>query len=958
MAFIPYASYSRDYNSFNFNEVYGFEEYTVYDMLQDSSGYFWFGTNTGLYSFDGNHFKNYTFDQYDTEYTNLKTDSVGNLWFTNFSGQLFTIQDDSIRVMIKNENDPAFISNYFFRHDSTLIVNNNNFSQLNLYDLKTKKQSPLFGAQKMITTTESESNKIYFIEVFNINPKNSARNVSLFELDKKTLRVKLVKNTIFESGYSFSLNENNGMLLMSFYDDNHWIYNFSTEQIIYKKPLAKSRINSFQSLSDNLLITTKNNYTLVHPITGHSQVHMEGLNVSTVYKDAQNNIWVATLGDGIRIISNTEIQSFKAEEDRIINYFLDDKNRLHTITSSGIFRTYLPPYNNPVAGISELEPYGIYVNSYSNKVHNLGFSNTANFDYGNLSFNEKSAGRSFKNAVSLTANISLVNFYSSASLVRTGIPDTAFGMGKNVLKPLRKNRTEKVFKGPNGKGFYVSYSNGLYYYNRTCKEFPVRINEKQSLLALSGYSDSSGLFWVGSKDRKVHGLYSDSIVYSYDVAENIISITRSDEFIFAASKNNIYKINLQENKVEVIGEDNGLLSEDILGILYHNDSILVISNYHLQKFSTKINSEIQQAPVITNVQLRVFGKEFDSKNGSYTLEPEENNISIEFTGYSLASKNNFTFEYRIKGNNRKWISTPSTNNTAQFPEFASGNYQFELRACNTDGLCSPTELIEFEIEKPFYLKAGFIGFALLVLAGTLLAGGRTYLKNSTKKERQKSAQRLMEKEVYQAQLAALRSQMNPHFMFNALNTIQEFIITNQQEIASEYLADFADLMRKYLDQSRKETVSLNDELETLQLYLRLENLRFDGNLDYTVELNPEIDQSLFEIPVMLIQPFVENSIKHGLLHKQGSKKLSISIELRNNDLEIIIEDNGIGRQQSYEFTKAINKNHRSFATTATDQRIALLNNNFNKRIAYQILDLNSNGKPSGTRVQIRIESKE
>lgn len=951
---IAFASLAWDYNTFNFNEIYDLKENTIYDLLQDSAGYFWFGTNTGLYRFDGNQFKQYLYKGYDIEYTNLKIDSVGNLWCSNFGGQLFSVLNDTLRLIVKNEKDPSFISNYFFRHDSTLILHNNSFSQLNLYDLKTQEQINLFGAQNAISTTDSKNKKLFFIEAFNLYPNQDLINVSLFELDKNSLRINYLKNTILDGGSSWSLVEIDNQLLLSSYDELHRIYNFNKDEVIFQKPLSKSRVNSFHSFDNKAVIATKSNYAIVDPLTGDSKIHLEGLDVSTVYRDAQNNIWVGTLGEGIHIISNSKITSFKAENQRIIDFFIDDSNRLHTINAKGTFRTYLPPYNQSLPGKSTLEPYGIFVNSYTGKVHNIRISNIAEYSFNNMVFSKDFTGKPFKNAVALSPNISLVNCYAYAALIRTGQPSPLFGMDTTDFKKFRSSRTENVFKGPSTNEFYVSYSNGLYYYDSDCNAFPVQLENDQMLLALSGFADATGLFWVGSKNQQLHALRKDEIVFSVELPENIISIIRNGSFIFAASKNNLYRIVPESGEVDVIGEDNGLLSEDILGVHAINDSIIIISNRHFQKIPANMTSRIEQAPVVTNVQLQLFGKNIKSTNGSHQLKPNENNIAIEFTGYSLTTKNRFTFQYRMKNLDSKWVATPSVNNIAQFPELPSGTYQFELRACNNDGICSKPHLLEFSIDRPFYNKAWFVGIALIALGGIGFRTVRVYLKNATRLERQKSAQQLMEKQVFQAKLAALRSQMNPHFMFNALNTIQEFIVSNQQDIASDYLADFADLMRKYLDQSQKETLSLDEELETLKLYLRLEDLRLHGKLIYNLNIKNLAEIAFFELPVMLIQPFVENAIKHGLLHKKGEKRLEIAIQEESEGLFISIEDNGVGRAQSQEFNRQNNKMHQSFATSATEQRIALLNKSYIKHISYQIVDLESEGKASGTRVEIRI----
>ena len=216
----------------------------------------------------------------------------------------------------------------------------------------------------------------------------------------------------------------------------------------------------------------------------------------------------------------------------------------------------------------------------------------------------------------------------------------------------------------------------------------------------------------------------------------------------------------------------------------------------------------------------------------------------------------------------------------------------------------------------------------------------------------------LRKEALQSKISALRAQMNPHFMFNALNTIQEFIVTNEREIASEYLADFADLMRKYLDQSRQEMISLNEEVETMQLYLSLEQLRFEQEFEFSIECSEKVNMSEERIPVMLLQPFVENAIRHGLLHLKGKKRLYLHIDsLEPGHLRITIEDNGIGREAAEKLRAKTRKKHKSFATSAIQDRVELLNKSGLAKIELRYEDLKKTaGKATGTRVHLTLYS--
>jgi LytS/YehU family sensor histidine kinase len=215
----------------------------------------------------------------------------------------------------------------------------------------------------------------------------------------------------------------------------------------------------------------------------------------------------------------------------------------------------------------------------------------------------------------------------------------------------------------------------------------------------------------------------------------------------------------------------------------------------------------------------------------------------------------------------------------------------------------------------------------------------------------------LESDVRASQLSALKVQMNPHFIFNALNSIQEFILTNEKKLANTYLGKFSDLMRITLDLSQEEYVHLNEELRALNLYLELENLRFSNEIECTVDTGNIQSPGKILIPPMLLQPFVENAIKHGLLHKKGVKKLfvSLSVEPEVKLLHCIIADNGIGRKKSGKLKKFHPQKHKSFATSATAKRLELLNTGNKQKIRVVYIDLESTTSDAlGTRVELSI----
>lgn len=235
---------------------------------------------------------------------------------------------------------------------------------------------------------------------------------------------------------------------------------------------------------------------------------------------------------------------------------------------------------------------------------------------------------------------------------------------------------------------------------------------------------------------------------------------------------------------------------------------------------------------------------------------------------------------------------------------------------------------------------------------------RLQLQNQLAKEK---TDKILAETGYQHNLdeltfSALRSQMNPHFIFNALNTIQGFVYSNDKKSASGYLGKFSQLIRKILDSSNKKTITLSEEIEILQLYTDIEKARYGENFKVTITIDPALDQEFILIPPMLIQPYVENSIKHGVFHKQGDKNLMIKISRAEDPevIEVVIDDNGIGRERSMEINKS-RVAHHSFATAANEKRIDLINQTIDKKTKLKIIDkVNIDGSPAGTTVIITI----
>jgi LytS/YehU family sensor histidine kinase len=264
--------------------------------------------------------------------------------------------------------------------------------------------------------------------------------------------------------------------------------------------------------------------------------------------------------------------------------------------------------------------------------------------------------------------------------------------------------------------------------------------------------------------------------------------------------------------------------------------------------------------------------------------------------------------------------------------------------------------LHFILDKPWYKQIWFILLAGVLGSLLILLVYKVRMRKVIQAKLLLLEKDHMERDLRHSMLSSLKSQMNPHFIFNALNTIQSFIHNEEKQNAYIYLSKFSKLTRRILEMSDMPSITLREETETLVLYLEFEKMRFH-DLQYSLTIDPNLDLDMTHLPSMIIQPYVENAIKHGLLHKKENKQLMLSCTKVNpQSLLIVIDDHGIGRARSMEINQSKRNKPNSFATQATAKRIALLKQDPKyKSIALEIIDkYDEQGEPTGTTVRIQL----
>ncbi|WP_160713848.1 sensor histidine kinase [Chitinophaga solisilvae] len=330
------------------------------------------------------------------------------------------------------------------------------------------------------------------------------------------------------------------------------------------------------------------------------------------------------------------------------------------------------------------------------------------------------------------------------------------------------------------------------------------------------------------------------------------------------------------------------------------------------------------------------------------LTHRQNFISIEFKSLQYHHEK-IRYLYKLEGVDEDWVRAEDML-VAKYTNLAPGNYTFRVQAVNTAGTFSNNiSELEIFIRPAFWQTPWFRLLCLLLVAALIYLYFRLRIA-TVKKEAQQREE--IQQQMAQLEMKALRAQMNPHFIFNALNSIQTFMMKSETEQALSYLSRFARLIRNVLDNSQLNNIPVSREVDMLVNYMELEKLRFTDQFEYHVVIDDNLDADLVEIPTMIMQPFVENAIWHGLLHIKSKGKLTITFSILHRMVLCTIEDNGIGRAQSAAM-KNNREQHHSRGLQITRDRLQLYNSRFNVDASFDIEDLTDSwGRPTGTRVNL------
>lgn len=546
--------------------------------------------------------------------------------------------------------------------------------------------------------------------------------------------------------------------------------------------------------------------------------------------------------------------------------------------------------------------------------------------------------------------------------------------GNSEKNEICSNLISAIAEDGNHNIWLGSYGNGLSIYHPDKNSFTHYQNDKfkkNSLCSnriLSMSSDKRGNVWIGTFDgglcKATWDKNNKATFFAYNFnnglpSDNVYCVQGDIQgMIWCATALSLSRINPETNQITSFDSRNNLKSNFVFYKIREglNNDLLAGLEGGYYRFSSAIKPDTGKA-LVQIKSFRVFDKEVslqpDQQNQySVSLSYNQNFFSCNFTVINFLNPEKNQFAFQLEGLDKDTIS----NGNRRFISYTNvppGHYVLHLIASNGDGIWNNEGIkIGITIRPPFWQTPLFRITSMVFLLLIIVSAYRWRLKKITKEETRKTE---INRRLAEIKLSALQSQMNPHFVFNSLNAIQQIIHSGDKNEALDYLSKFSKLIRNILNHSSRSTVSLADEIEMLHLYLDMEVLRFDKVFNYSITCDPSIHQQEVEIPPMLIQPFAENAIIHGLLNKKEKGQLQVSFFKEDSMILCTVEDNGIGRAAASQLKKLKTVSHQSMGIKMISERLETLSLVSGQKASYSVSDLKDNeNNPCGTKVIVII----
>lgn len=930
----------------------GLPNQTIYSIIQDNRGFIWLGTDAGLYKYDGIRYYEYKHPlQKSRSLTGLEKTADGKIYMYNFNGQIFYIENDSLKLL--NAWDKGSVSNICIDKNSNLWVS---YSKgITSLSNKTNKWSYFATTPKYPTGNFTHSCYIDKDNVFwCIGPKG------LIQIDQGV-----------EKCYPLSWSEGkaSGDYQLTYYSKQKFIFSRVDGEIFR---LMDGNIKPFYSNNLNPILKDKK--------------------ITRVEEDHQDRIWIYTYS-GIIIYDIKYDTSELLYEDKSFSCGIQDDENSYWFSTlhDGLLR--IPELSNKLWIIKDDANGTTKINKIVRAKSSVFFA-SVNGKIGELKLHDNTI-----NTISLDTKSDIQSFAlaEDSQSVLFGIQVSVFNFKQNKTKTISEKLPPAKDVLQIGNNYIVASSKGTFWYCPDENSKTEVLNEKWARSI--AYNKITNRLWVAtnsgidvyqfknnhwiyittlldgiqiialSHKSKLHALAFNGVVYETEnskapsilttINQSITSyqLKENDSFLFAATNKGLWIYDFKKKEALIKNKLSGLSSNNIDCIDIDSQYVWLATSKGVQQIPLHAKSKITLAKIyLRNILVNnSIIKDTNDLNLEYKDE-----LKIELDAIALSSENQFQYAYRLN-NNSSWIFLPAEINQIELPTLSTGNLGIEIKLVDHLGKDSINSVfINGIVSPPFWQRWWFyliIGITCLLITLRLFKQRLRIMERKQIKELERVN---LQHQLKLSKETALRAQMNPHFIFNVLNSIKSYIYENDKKKAVSYLQNFSDLVRKILEQSSMSWVKLDEEIELLKLYIELESMLFVNEFKCTIEVDEKIDMSHTSLPSLILQPFIENAFKHGLRHKLGEKKIDIifSLDETNTILNVIITDNGIGRNQSKIINDSNTKKHQSFSTEAINT-LKALNQNQPGIIAIDYLDLYNNNHDSiGTSVVIKIKSND
>lgn len=944
LIFVATICKAQQYTFIPYGVESGLAQSQVFAIEQDKYGYLWIGTLGGLSRFDGTTFNNYSTENglLSNHITSILKLNNSNLVFAHPGG--LTIYDglsfvkhkfpDSLsttRITCLTESNNALwfgtdsYGVFKLANDEMSHIDGDLNNNLNVRDIKPYQNGLLIASRNGMLVYNSEL-KPWKPAIFN--------NISC-----SGIAINQEQDAVWVSTFG------NGV----YYLNQDFAENYNSQQGIISSNIR----GVFRSTSNDIWLFTKIGVSKISPdgsiINFDRNNGLNYDNIFTVIEDREQNIWFGSDGGGIFKFTGTTFQKFTVNDGLSSNLVM---SILQDNDSNYWFSTY-------GEGITKWNKQNATTYNLSNGLGN-------NTIWSSLKSNDGKLWFCSSDGVYIFSNNQFTKLDKSSGLVSsriTAIFEDSKGriwLGAREGVSIYQNGEIQSFDAWNGSigtsvrciiedqngTVFLGTANGIYTYNGSNFN-QLNIDGKWCDNIIQEIKISNYGWWIGTANglHFYDGNEINCVRLNDNFSSNYINfIEIVNDQIWVGTNNGLFKISeskyLKTKKVNAIRytRHEGFSSletnlhasyKDFKGNLWFGTADGVFK--HIPQDITR-SERVNPVVNINNVQL--FLQNPDWKKKKVNIDPEtglptnltvsykDNYFTFSYTGLSFTNPLEVTFQFMLEGFDEQWLP-PTKANFATYSNLPHGEFTFKVKCINKYGYESKIESFQFKIKPPFWLTWWFytlITLLVIVLMFIII----NWRKNIN--HRKKQTQTLInQSKMLGLEQQTLNASMNRHFIFNSLNSIQYYINRQDKLAANKYLTRFAKLIRKNLDSSEETSSLLSEEIERLELYLSLELMRFKDKFEYTIEIDEEIEPDNIYVPCMLLQPFVENSIWHGILPSGKKGKISIKISPEDNErLRIVIEDDGIGIEHSLKSKNEINNQHNSKGMKITQDRIGLL----------------------------------